>query len=50
MTFGKHERETPNEIAKDNPSYIVWLFDNLDTKYCTKKLRDSCEGVIDEID
>ncbi len=45
LTFGKYKGSTPNEIANDNPSYIVWLFDNLDTKFCTKKLRNACEDV-----
>ena len=43
LTFGKHQGETPNEIADTDPAYVVWLFDNLDKKVCTKKLRDACE-------
>lgn len=43
LTFGKHEGETPNELAGCDPQYIVWLFDNLDNKHCTKRLRDACE-------
>jgi len=50
LTFGKHKGSTPNEIAGHTPSYIVWLFDNLDTKFCTKKLRDACEEISSESD
>lgn len=50
LTFGKHKGEIPNEIAGYDAAYIVWLFDNLDTKYCTRKLRDICEEEVDEID
>ena len=50
LTFGKYNGETPNEVANNDPQYIVWLFDNLNTKFCTEKLRDVCEEVTIGID
>jgi len=42
LTFGKHKGSTPKEIATDDPNYIVWMYDTLTTKFCTKRLRDLC--------
>ena len=43
LTFGKYKGQTPNEIAGIDGQYVVWMYDNLDKKYCTRKLRDECE-------
>lgn len=43
LEFGKHQGKAPNEIAEIDPSYIVWLYDNLDAKFVTRSLRDFCE-------
>ena len=43
LTFGKYEDKTPNEIAHIDPSYVVWLYDNLEKKFCSAELRDMCE-------
>ena len=43
LTFGKYEGETPNEIAIKDPLYIVWMFDTLNKRFCTRKLREACE-------
>lgn len=43
LSFGKHKGESPNEIAQEDPGYIVWIYDNIDPKPCTKDLRDACE-------
>ena len=43
LEFGKHQGKTPNEIAEIDPSYIVWLYDNLEEKFVTRALRDMCE-------
>ncbi len=45
LTFGKHSGSTPNEIADGDPNYIVWLYDNLDTKFCSRRLRQYCEDI-----
>ena len=45
LTFGKYKGRTPLQIADEDPQYIVWMYDNLDNKYCTEALRDECEEV-----
>lgn len=43
LTFGKYRGETPNEIAEKDGSYIVWLYDKINPKVCTKALALACE-------
>lgn len=43
LKFGKYRGYTPNEIAEKDPKYIVWAFENLDTKPCSKDLYKCCE-------
>jgi hypothetical protein len=48
LEFGKFRGKTPNEIAEIEPSYIVWMYDNLDEKFVTRALRDLCEEAMYE--
>jgi uncharacterized protein (DUF3820 family) len=48
LNFGKYEGKTPEEIAEIDEGYIVWMYDNVTPKYCTKELRDYCEMDIRE--
>lgn len=48
LTFGKYKGKTPNEIGDYSPSYIVWMYDNIEQKHCTKDLRDLCEQDVRE--
>jgi len=48
LPFGKYNGKTPVEIAADDPGYIVWMYDTLDNKFCTKELRDVCEEAYNE--
>jgi len=43
LTFGKYRGRTPEEIAEYDPSYVVWMYDTIEFKHCTKDLRDMCE-------
>lgn len=43
LTFGKHKFRTPNEIAEDDPSYIVWLYDSVKPRVVSKSLAVACE-------
>ena len=29
LTFGKYKGQTPDEISEHDPSYIVWLYNNI---------------------
>jgi len=42
LTFGKHEGYSPNEIAESDPSYIVWLYEELDEPPCSEDLYEEC--------
>ena len=48
LSFGKYEGKTPEEVAEIDEGYIVWMYDNVTPKYCTKGLRDYCEMDIRE--
>jgi uncharacterized protein (DUF3820 family) len=48
LSFGKYEGKTPKEVAEIDEGYIVWMYDNVTPKYCTKELRDYCEMDIRE--
>lgn len=44
LVFGKYKGKTPSEVAETDPSYIVWMFDNVKNyPTCSKVLRDDCE-------
>ena len=48
MTFGKHKGSTLDEIASQDPSYIIWLTDNnildINVKLVSDCLADDMEG------
>lgn len=48
LTFGKLAGNTPNQIAEVEPSYIVWLHENLDKKVCTTKLYEKCKNIVED--
>lgn len=43
LTFGKYKGKTPKEISDHDPGYIVWLYDTILPKKCSKELRNACE-------
>lgn len=44
LTFGKYKGKTPSQIADINPSYIVWLWENVEgPKHCSKLLYNDCQ-------
>jgi len=48
IDFGKYKGMTPNNIACGDPSYVVWMFDNVFyMDVCTEQLRDACEEWLD---
>lgn len=42
LRFGKHRGSTPLEIAKEDPTYIVWMYENIENKYCSEELYALC--------
>ena len=43
LTFGKHKGRTPEEITDLDPGYIVWMYENISPKKCTRGLYLACE-------
>ena len=43
LTFGKYAGQTPDEISKHDPAYIVWLYDNISPHKCSEWLKEACE-------
>lgn len=48
LTFGKYKGHTPEEVSVIDPSYVVWMFDNIKPAKCSKELRDGCEWELRE--
>ncbi len=44
IAFGRYRGMTPKQIAESDPSYVVWMYDNVMPKPCSKRLRDDCES------
>lgn len=38
LTFGKHKGKTPHNILDSNPSYLIWMYENISPPPCTKEL------------
>ena len=43
LLFGKHKGKTPNQIAKTDPQYLLWLYENVDPKVLSKDLYMAVE-------
>ena len=44
LRFGKHRGSTPTQIAKTDPSYIVWLYENANSPpVVSRPLYLACE-------
>lgn len=43
LTFGKYKGQTPAEVAEFDPNYIIWLYDNVQPRPCTRALYEDCE-------
>jgi hypothetical protein len=50
LTFGKYAGWTPDEVADEDPSYIVWLWENTDIRRCSKAMYVFCKKSIVEDD
>ena len=48
LTFGEYRGYTPEQIAASDPEYIVWLYDSMKEKLCSRPLRELCEMDIRE--
>ena len=40
LTFGKFKGRTPDWIMRNEPSYLVWAYENTDHTVCSKELYE----------
>jgi hypothetical protein len=50
LSFGKHKGLCPEEIAKVDPGYVLWLYNNVEPKRCSKELALDCEDAVNDAD
>jgi hypothetical protein len=51
MTFGKYKGRTPEEVAKEDPQYLMWLYENAsNVKPCSRDLYLAAEYAAAEED
>jgi len=43
LRFGKYPGKTPDEIADEDPSYIIWMFESIKNPPCSKFLYECCK-------
>jgi uncharacterized protein (DUF3820 family) len=43
LKFGKYKGKTPNQVADEDPSYVVWMHANVLPPPCTRELAIACE-------
>ena len=43
LTFGKYRGRTPIQIARTDPSYVVWLHDTVGKGLVSRELRQASE-------
>jgi len=48
LTFGKYKGQTPEAIAEYDPSYVLWMFENVKPAPCSKALARDCEQGVRE--
>jgi hypothetical protein len=48
LRFGKYKGKTPTEIAKHDPSYIVWMWNKMIDPPVTRDLVLDCEHLVQE--
>jgi uncharacterized protein (DUF3820 family) len=46
LNFGKYKGKTPDEISEHDPSYIVWMYNNIKPKPCSEWLMEVCKADI----
>lgn len=50
LKFGKYKGKTPTDIARTNPGYIVWIYENIEIKHCTQTLYKKCLAKVNDRD
>lgn len=48
LKFGKYASQTPEQIADLDPGYIVWLYDEFDSRLVSRALYLACDQKYDK--
>ena len=48
LTFGKYKGHTPESVSVSDPGYIVWLYENVNPKQCSKALYHDASDAVNE--
>lgn len=43
LTFGKYKGKTPEEVARIDPEYLAWAYNNITPKPCSRALYEDYE-------
>lgn len=49
LKFGKYRGKSPAEIAEEDPGYLVWAYEKISPKPCSKALYLVCEISLNEM-
>jgi hypothetical protein len=47
ITFGKYKNSTLSYILREDPSYIVWLYEETDTNIISEEIYDEACDYVD---
>lgn len=50
LDFGKYRGRTPEELVEVDPSYVVWMYENVEPKRCSRDLYLDAESAKGEND
>lgn len=48
MPFGKYKGVSPERIARYDPGYVLWLYNTLSPRRCSRALALDCEAAIQD--
>ena len=50
LSFGKHKGTCPFDLLESDPSYIVWLYENLDREIVSDDLYEAAQIEVEDMD
>jgi hypothetical protein len=50
LNFGKYKGKSSNEVAAEDPWYIVWMYETIKPERCSASLYKDCKRDADEED
>lgn len=44
LGFGRYSESTPLEVARENPAYLLWVYEHINPLVCSESLAARCRG------